>query len=735
MNSDKSLPSDEKPSVKATEESSAAQTVALGPQATPEPSPGVVVSPPVWSTSAEPVTVAEVRQYGESLDGFGLPGYEILGEVGHGGMGVVYKALQLSLDRVVALKCLPPSLRTDPDRLRQFRIEARAAAQLTKHGVLPVYDVIQTTGTPVLVMPYIAGSDLAHIITDRIAGREHPESDAGTGGWGSLPEAAYLDKVLGLMDRIIEALVHLHRADVLHRDIKPSNILVDEQGDGWLADFGLAQLGMQNAPGLVTQSVGTPGYMSPEQWDGVADLDGRADVFSLAVTIYQALALERPYGRNRLTVATPPPVPLSQLNPLVLDELSSVVMQGLQPDRDRRPTAAEFRDAWNRARRSTGAVREPPPPRRLAAAVGVLLAAGILGLIAAASQSGSKESPSAIPAVETATVFITTEPAGARIVFVPLHPDTGEPVPERAIRSRPGQTTPMKLNLPPGQYIVEVDIGGGTPIHRFHQVYRQVPEPGQAPSSAVSPYNPWKWRDDGTAELRIIKLPANDVIAKMARFQGAPDFILGAKVPAEASPPHMHPVKPFFLDTHEVTEDEFRATHEGLLPVMLSNPRGGNLAVTNVTYIEAMHCAEMMGKRLPTEEEYEFAATRGGTRKFPWGDDKKPLLPWTFFAVGKPEFDRTPTEPPVTGLYSNVAEWTSTWHMPYSSDFPVVIPDYRTTRVVRGAPRWVVMGEKPHEGEDPLTGPRYRMGLSINKAYPTLSFRCARSVQPRFLNP
>src|SRR5262249_43210799 len=171
-----------------------------------------------------------------------------------------------------------------------------------------------------------------------------------------------------------------------------SNILVDEQGDGWLADFGLARLGTQLGPGLESQSVGTPGYMSPEQWDGRSDVDGRADVFSLSVTIYQALGLERPYGRNRLTVTTPLPARLSTLNPLVPDEISAVVTQGLQPDRDQRPaSAAEFREAWNRARRRTGAASEPARPRRAAIAAGIFLAVGILGLIAAAADIGRKD--------------------------------------------------------------------------------------------------------------------------------------------------------------------------------------------------------------------------------------------------------------------------------------------------------------------------------------------------------
>jgi formylglycine-generating enzyme required for sulfatase activity len=727
MNSDKSLPSDEKPSVPVSEES-ADQTIPLEQQATPDTFSGIVLSPPARSTPAEAVTVPEVRQYGEPIDSFALPGYEILGEVGHGGMGVVYKALQLSLDRVVALKCLPPSLRTDPDRLRQFRIEARAAAQLTKHGVLPVYDVIQTTGTPVLVMPYIAGSDLAHIITDRIEAPALPESEGGIGGWASLSEEKYQEQVLRLMDRIIEALVHLHRADVLHRDIKPSNILVDEQGDGWLADFGLAQLGMQSVPGLVTQSVGTPGYMSPEQWDGVADLDGRADVFSLAVTIYQALALERPYGRNRLKITTPLPVSLNQVNPHVPDEISSVIMQALHPDRAQRFTGVEFRDAWNRARRSTGAVRQPPPPRRLAAAVGVLLAVAFLGLIAATSGFGKKEAVMEKPAVATSRVLVTTEPAGARVVFVPLHPETGVPDPAHAVRSLPGQTTPLTLDLPAGQYFVEAE----TQDHRFHQVYREIPKLGEQLSDLLFAHRKALRQEDGTIEIATIKIPKMTVTARMARHEGARPFHMGDKNNPQATP-QMKDVYPFWLDVREVTEAEYRLALD-ILPMHLRPPRGDNYPVAMVTYDEAMHCAEKMGKRLPTEEEYEWAATVGGTQNFPWGDDVKKIKAWPFDTAGEPKYDRTPNEPAVEGLYSNVAEWTTSWLLPPPGPYYSYRPaDYMEYRIVRGGPYSVALG-KPLEKQY-LKGPRDRYAEARNKALPGLGFRCARSVRPLYLKP
>src|SRR5262249_34565543 len=145
---------------------------------------------------------------------------------------------------------------------------------------------------------------------------------------------------------------------------------------------------------------------------------------------------------------------------------------------------------------------------------------------------------------------------------------------------------------------------------------------------------------------------------------GSKDFIMGNKVLAEAQPPHVHPVEPFLLDVHEVTEREYGAACRKL-PSNLTQPKGDDFAVTCVTYDEALKCAELMGKRLPTEAEYEWAATMGGTQEFPWGNVKERIQGWPLLVAGQPDSDRTPTLPEVFGLYSNVAEWTTSWPLPY----------------------------------------------------------------------
>jgi serine/threonine protein kinase/formylglycine-generating enzyme required for sulfatase activity len=690
-------------------------------------------SPPVFpSTPPEPATIPQIPPAERPAEAFDLPGYEIIREIARGGMGVIYQARQVSLDRMVALKCLPPSCQDDPERLRRFRIEATAAAKLIKHGIVSVYDVLQAAGTPVLVMPYIEGSDLSRILADRIAVQKEQAPAASRHPWAALTEEAFLERILALLDRVIDALMLLHQSDVLHRDIKPPNILVDVHGDGWLTDFGLARFGT-HAGAAWGGTVGTPGYMSPEQWDGNEDIDGRVDVFSLGVTAYQALTLALPYGRQRVNVATPAPAPPSLRNPLVPVRLDAVLGKALHPDRSQRyQSAAALKHAWDRARRTL-----PPEPvllspwrraTRIAAILALPLLTGIVVWIVALLASSNAGPGAGPPPALGVHVQVSTEPEGAMVVFVPLHPDTGEPEAERAVRPPPGQTTPLQMELAPGPYFVEAATADG----RFHQVYRQIPQTGQLSAYGFR-HRYWEVRDDGTVELSVIRIPAANVMANMTRFEGSKNFLMGSNELAEAQPPHVQPVAAFFLDVHEVTEAEYRATKGGL-PLDLKRPRGENFAVTMVSYDEALGCAEALGKRLPTEAEYEWAATLGGTRDFPWGNDKERIQNWPLLTVGQPDYDRTPTEPPVFGLYSNVAEWTSTWHMHYPTHLPVAFPDYyRSTRTVRGGPYSVVMGEP--QKKECLWGPRYRHGITFDRPLPGLGFRCARSVQPLFLGP
>jgi serine/threonine protein kinase/formylglycine-generating enzyme required for sulfatase activity len=664
-----------------------------------------------------------------------VPGFEILGEIARGGMGIVYKARQLSLDRVVALKCLPPSFANDPERLRRFATEAKAAAKLIDHGILPIHDILELDGVPVLVMPYIEGSDLSRIIADRAAvrGGALPE---GRHAWAQLGEQEYLDRVMGLLDKVIDALARLHQADVLHRDIKPSNILVDNQGNGWLSDFGLARLGNDSSVTSPGQGLGTPGYTSPEQWDGQENLDGRTDVFSVGATLYQALTLQLPYGRMRVTRDTPLPAAPSRREQRLPREFDGVILKALEPDRAARfRSAADLKEDWSRARQGlTPRSRPPGPWRRLSArtrrwlgGLAVGAAAAVLCMIGWALLHPTPEPPDG-----KHLVLLTTEPAGALVVFVPLDKNTGEPRADEAVRPARKATTPVKVRLLPGMYFVEAALPDG----RFQQVYRAVPDP-DAPEWAVPGsyrHTRWALQADGSIELPSVKLPDRDVVRGMALFAGAEDFVVGSdRLPPGLATPHHRRVPGFYLDTTEVTTAAFRE-RLGTLPLQLTDkPKpADDVPVTYVTFDEAVSCAELMDKRLPSEDEYEFAATNGGKDKYPWGNEDTLITGWPFLRAGAPDFDRTRTDPPVYGLYSNVAEWTSSWGMPYPGSPPLFLPpDCRMHRAVRGGGWSVVQGQPV--ARDWFLGPRFRHHIRFDQAYPGLGFRCARSATPAFL--
>jgi formylglycine-generating enzyme required for sulfatase activity len=157
--------------------------------------------------------------------------------------------------------------------------------------------------------------------------------------------------------------------------------------------------------------------------------------------------------------------------------------------------------------------------------------------------------------------------------------------------------------------------------------------------------------------------------------------------------------------------------------------------VTGVTFDQAVAFAERIGRRLPTEEEYEFAATGGGRYRFPWGDDERPWHSdvgpsWRFGPVGQvDDYDQTRTAPPVFGLFSNVAEWTGSMLRPYPGSIP--LPGFTEFRVVRGGTPRVVEGKPPRDGE--IFSPRFRQSQLRDARAPGIGFRCARSLRPRFL--
>jgi serine/threonine protein kinase/formylglycine-generating enzyme required for sulfatase activity len=694
-------------------------------------------------------TVPEDRPKQPALGfGFEVPGFELLGELGRGGMGIVYRAWQVSLSREVAIKVLPPPLAADLERLHRFRNEAAVAASLTDSHVVPVFDILEVQGVPFLIMPLIEGPNLAKIIGNRQLvkeGKPAPEPHP----WALGGDQVYLNRILPVMDQLVEAVAVIHKAGVLHRDIKPSNVLVDGRGNLWLSDFGLARL-QETGVGTVTgAAVGTPGYMSPEQAEGADDIDFRADLFSLGATLYKALTLEMPYGKRGKNGGQPPVAP-SRRQPLLSLDFDAVLLKALEWQReDRYAGAVEFQADWLRVRRGLLPKARRIGPlgrlvrfgrrhsRQLTVVFAIGLFAGIVGLFWGRVFQPQPERPESQTPADTVikrTILVSTDPPGARVVLVPLDKENGQPLPEEAIR--PAAETPVEIeNVPIGQYWVVAEKSGVG----FHEVFRIVPGPDEL---RFGLHGFGTNKVDGSVELPSIRLWSNEEIVKqMARFEGG-SFKMGSARLVDC-PPHQRDVAGFYLDPTEVTVGQYKKLKALPTKMPQNPPPRDDYPVTFVPYDEALDFAEKAGKRLPDEAEYEFAATKEGQWEFPWGNDAKRINGWPLGPVGQPAFDCTSTDPPVYGLYSNVAEWTTSWNFPYPSAPPGAFQIARgqfargilESRIVRGGPFKEVIERNPNaDAQALLMGPRWREGVSRESAYPGLGFRCARSVRARFLD-
>ncbi|MFO0902400.1 MAG: serine/threonine-protein kinase [Pirellulales bacterium] len=257
--------------------------------------------------------------------------YELLEEIGHGGMGVVYRARQLSLQREVAVKMMLPGKITRDVDIARFRAEAQAAAGLHHPGIVPVYDVSEWDGRPLFSMKYVRGETLAHRLAE-----------------GPLParEAA---RLLAAVSRAVE---HAHRHGILHRDLKPSNILIDRDGQPHITDFGLAKQTSDAASLTRTGAVlGTPAYMAPEQAAGARGVVSPAtDVYSLGSILYHMLTGRPPFQAaspvdTLLLLLEQEPAPPRLLNPKADAELELIALRCLQKPPDLRyPSAASLAD-------------------------------------------------------------------------------------------------------------------------------------------------------------------------------------------------------------------------------------------------------------------------------------------------------------------------------------------------------------------------------------------------------
>jgi serine/threonine protein kinase/Flp pilus assembly protein TadD len=251
--------------------------------------------------------------------------YEVIGELGKGGMGRVYRALDKEINEEVALKLLKPEIASDESTVERFRNELKFARKIAHKNVCKMYHIAKEEETPYITMEYVPGEDLKSLVKRK----------------GKLAE----EEAISIAKQACEGLVEAHELGVVHRDLKPQNIMIDEKGRVRIMDFGIAR--SVEAPGVTVTGmmIGTPDYISPEQAEG-EEADQRSDIYSLGVVLFELVTGRVPFkGDTALSVALKhkskiPPDP-KKLNPEVSEDMSRLILICMEKERERRYQTAE----------------------------------------------------------------------------------------------------------------------------------------------------------------------------------------------------------------------------------------------------------------------------------------------------------------------------------------------------------------------------------------------------------
>ncbi len=622
--------------------------------------------------------------------------YRIDAVIGKGGMGTVYRATRLLIGDEVAIKILHISQVEDPQAAERFRREARAAARLKHPNAVSIYDFgVSSDGLQYLVMDLVEGKSLRSITKEQ--------------GPLSLP------LVVEIVSQICSALDEAHRHHIVHRDIKPDNIILNSTPAGprvKVLDFGIAKLRDDSATNLTQTGnvMGTPHYMSPEQCLG-EELDGRADIYSLGIVVFEMLCGRVPFNSPISTAVvvqhvnqTPPS--LRSFNPAISIAVEAVVFRALEKARDMRPATAgafarELMEIINRSNAPTLVYSDGSLNQALPAQANEL------------DEETIEKRPDA-PAgpVLPKTVYLArpgmSDPAASRTT-------NGT---QSALTSKVKRTWsfPYRLAIP----IVAV-VAAGLMVYLIW--FQQAPKSETHLPSLASPENVALGGSTVNKPTENTSTPKHTGMVQIAGGQ----FRMGINQgDSDAQPAHMVMIKNFYLDVYEVTCRDYKKfidqTKRQPPPTWKDGnyPAGTDLhPVIGVSWEDAKAYAQWVGKRLPTEEEWEFAARGPEGRRYPWGDQwKSDCANVDNVRNGVINVGSYNCSSPfgVQDLIGNAWEWTDSPWVPYPGG-QLTNPPHASDKVIRGG-SW----ESPRTFISSTSRSGYR-GIGIQTG-----FRCAIDV-------
>lgn len=517
--------------------------------------------------------------------------YRIDSLMGVGGMGSVYRATRILIGDEVAIKILHTERVADPHAAERFRREAQAAARLKHPNAVSIYDFgISGEGLQYLVMELIEGQSLREVMKER----------------GPL-EPAFCAEVTA---QTCAALDEAHRQQIVHRDVKPDNIIVNQSPHGLrvkVLDFGIAKL-RDDAASHLTQTgsvMGTPQYMSPEQCLG-EELDARADIYSMGIVLYEMLCGRVPFNSPISTAVVvqhvnQPPPPLRSYNTRISPQLEALVLHALQKQREARPSSA---GAFARA--LSQAVQQSDTQIDNATAAALRLSASEPASLPS-QNLGAPQVPLASDMPATVHLASLAGPTGA---VAPARSTGGNGTVTRGASARSANTYIIAATA----LVLLVTIVGWLSWRAFDA------GTDEGASSGVN------------NQTKTVKATASSPPPGMVYVEGG-TFLMGSSdviSDPDSKPAHSVAVKPFFIDIYEVTCLDYKKCVESGQCAKPSGwisrdyPEGtANHPVTGVSWEEANAYARWAGKRLPTEEEWEFAARGPKSLMYPWGDQWK----------------------------------------------------------------------------------------------------------------
>ncbi len=418
--------------------------------------------------------------------------YQILGELGRGNMGVVYKAHDPQIHRTIALKALREDRVTSSEFVRRFLKEAMAVGRLSHPGIVTVYDVGQDHGTVYIAMEFLQGTPLDELMATR---------------------QFTLAEIVSIGIQTAQALQYAHQHGIIHRDIKPPNIIYSPEGAIRVTDFGIARVEDPDGQTMtqIGEILGTPRYMSPEQVMG-QELDGRSDLYSLGVILYQLTTGKRPFHGETLaaifrSITQDTPEPPHVLEPMLPTALSAAIMRLLEKDpanrfADGNALIAALKECLPAP--STGPVPTAPPPQpQKSSAKGLIgLAAGLLLIgLAGGGYYALRPQPSAPPEITT--------PSSVEKRTLPTAQTDAPP---SGASSLPAADSATKKSPPVGQ-----ETQQSTTAHAAKAEASPANGPARTPVSIQPLFDPSELIRQGTSLSAIIsEIPKKEMVLKSA---------------------------------------------------------------------------------------------------------------------------------------------------------------------------------------------------------------------------